>query len=214
MNYAPTRERSLPQFLGVPIAMGLAMAVTLGLFWMMQYLIAMGTGPATEQTKAPAIEFTRLLKDSDIAEPKPKKLTPPKDLAPPPPPPTVPQHAKKLDGAGPLTANFEAEGIELDGGKALAAGQDKDVTPLVRVEPVYPRRALARGIEGWVEVTFTITKFGSVRNPVVTAADPTGVFDRAALKAVQKWKYQPKIEDGVAVDRHGVAVVLSFTLDR
>lgn len=214
MSYAPMRERSLPQLFRLPLAMGAAMAVTLGLFWVMQYLVAMGTGPVDEQTKAPAIEFTRLLKDTDIATPAAKKLKRPQDVAPPPPPPVIPQDMKRIDGTAPLSANFDAESIEIGGGKGISPGNDKDVTPLVRVEPVYPRRALARGIEGWVEVTFTITKFGSVQNPVVTDADPTGVFDRAALKAVQKWKYQPKIENGISVDRPGVSVVLSFNLDQ
>ena len=51
-----------------------------------------------------------------------------------------------------------------------------------------------------------------VQNPKVIGANPSYVFDRAALRAVRKWKYNPKIENGVAVPRHGIQVRLRFEL--
>jgi protein TonB len=90
---------------------------------------------------------------------------------------------------------------------------DTDTVPLVRVDPIYPQRASQRGIEGWVEVEFTITSAGTVKNPRISAFEPSSVFNRAALKAIRKWKYNPKVEDGKAVERPGVKVVLKFELD-
>ena len=58
------------------------------------------------------------------------------------------------------------------------------------VAPEYPRGAERRKIEGTVLVEFTIQPDGSTLNPTVLEADPAGVFDAAAIKAIQKWKYE------------------------
>jgi protein TonB len=75
------------------------------------------------------------------------------------------------------------------------------VAPLVRVPPRYPRSAVRRNIEGVVKVAFTITADGRVSNPRVLSASPPGVFDKAAIKAIKKWKFNPKIVDGQAVEQ-------------
>jgi protein TonB len=97
---------------------------------------------------------------------------------------------------------------------SLTAGSDQDVLPLVRIAPDYPARAAARGIEGWVIVQFTITPTGSVRDPVVVEAMPKNVFDDAALKAIARWRYNPKVEGGVAVERVGVRTIIRFVLEQ
>jgi TonB family protein len=68
--------------------------------------------------------------------------------------------------------------------------------PLATAQPVYPRRALTRGIEGWAEVEYTISEAGQVEDVAVVDANPVGIFDRAAIKAISKWQYQPqKVND-------------------
>ena len=84
---------------------------------------------------------------------------------------------------------------------------------MVRVDPQYPIRAADRGVEGWVELEFTISESGAVKEAKVIAAKPKGVFNRAALRAIKRWKYNPKVEDGVAVERPGVTVRLEFNLE-
>jgi protein TonB len=64
-----------------------------------------------------------------------------------------------------------------------------------------------------VDIEFTIGPAGTVENPKVIGANPRGVFERSALRAVRRWRYNPKIEDGVAVKRHGVRVRLRFELE-
>jgi protein TonB len=104
--------------------------------------------------------------------------------------------------------------VNLAGGLDLGAPPtDTDVIPLVRVNPQYPATAQSRGIEGWVQIRFTITAAGTVRDPVVIAAEPPRIFDRAALRAIRKWKYNPKIDDGKAVERPGVKVRLDFRIN-
>ncbi|RME35089.1 MAG: energy transducer TonB [Gammaproteobacteria bacterium] len=85
--------------------------------------------------------------------------------------------------------------------------------PTYRVPPVYPPRALRAGIEGSVTVEFTITPEGEVADPEIVKADPPKIFDRAVLRAIRKWKFQPKIVDGKPVARRAVQVI-RFTLDR
>jgi protein TonB len=103
-------------------------------------------------------------------------------------------------------------GPDLGMGPNMGAPSDSDSVPLVRVPPQYPIRAAERGIEGWVVLRFTITATGTVENPVVLDANPKRIFDRSAIRALKKWKYRPRIVDGVAVNRVE-EVKLSFDLD-
>ena len=75
-----------------------------------------------------------------------------------------------------------------------------------------PARAAQRNIEGWVLVEFSITALGTVKNAKVIQSEPGKIFNRSALKAVGKWKYKPRIEDGVAMETHGHRKRLKFTL--
>jgi protein TonB len=73
---------------------------------------------------------------------------------------------------------------------------------------------MMRGVEGWVHVEFTVTTAGTVKDVKVIDADPKGYFERAAMNAVGRYKYKPKIESGEAVERSGVQLVLSFKLQK
>ena len=57
--------------------------------------------------------------------------------------------------------------------------------------PSYPGAARAQGVEGHVEVEYTVTAEGTVRSPRVVESVPRGVFDGAALRALMTWRYQP-----------------------
>ena len=63
-----------------------------------------------------------------------------------------------------------------------------------------------------IQLQFTILGSGAVTDVVVVDAEPKGVFDDAAAKAVRQWKYSPRIDDGRAVERRGVSVVVKFNL--
>jgi periplasmic protein TonB len=70
-------------------------------------------------------------------------------------------------------------------------------------QPRYPTAAMRSAQEGWVEVSFTISPEGNVGNVKVLDAQPRHVFDRAAMDAVSRWKYEPAMQAGspVASDR-------------
>ncbi len=61
--------------------------------------------------------------------------------------------------------------------------------------PVYPDRARERGTEGWVDLEYTVTNDGSTRDIVVRAAEPQGTFDNAAVNAVKRWRYEPRVAE-------------------
>ena len=82
---------------------------------------------------------------------------------------------------------------------------ERDITlpemiPLTQVPPLYPRRAARLQIEGFVTIEFTIAPDGSVIEPVVVESEPRNVFDRAALQAIVQWKFEPRMENGRAIE--------------
>jgi TonB family protein len=100
-------------------------------------------------------------------------------------------------------------------GHAPAVSRVLPESALVRTRHVtaaYPVRAAAQGIEGWVELEFTVSADGRTRDVLVTDSNPPRVFDRAAAAAVARWRYQPQVVDGQAVDQR-VAARLRFSLD-
>jgi len=193
----------------------LALAITMGLFFLMQSLISQDA-KFGEARKNKAIDFVRVRHDSAIQEKERKLPDKPKKEEPPPPP--------DLDFSAPEnstgeTMSIAASGVDLGvsmaGGTGIGvASADSDVAPLVRVLPVYPARAQERGIEGYVIVEFSIAPDGTVKDAVVLESEPAKIFDRAALRAIAKWKYKPKVEDGVAVERTGIKVRMPFELEK
>lgn len=92
--------------------------------------------------------------------------------------------------------------------------KDGDAIPIVKVPPQYPRRASQRGIEGWVLLEFTVTETGAVLNPIVIDANPPGLFNRSAIRMINKWKYKPLIKKRKAVQRKGVQHLITYQLEK
>ena len=90
---------------------------------------------------------------------------------------------------------------------------DGDVTRVLQVPPEYPPSAIAGNIQGWVRVRFTVTAIGTVRDAVVVDSEPGTVFDDAALKAIARWRFNPRVEDGEAVERVGLQYLFRFELE-
>ncbi len=79
--------------------------------------------------------------------------------------------------------------------------------------PAYPTRARERNVEGWVDLEFTVTKDGATRDPVVRGAEPADTFDRAAIDAVKRWRYEPRVVNGAVVEQR-VETRLRFQLSQ
>ena len=98
-----------------------------------------------------------------------------------------------------------------------SARHDKDEPPPViraatlvrRINPDYPFAARRDGIIGSVDLGITVSQRGDVTEVAVLRADPPGMFEKSAVKAVRKWKYDPQYVDGLPADAH-LTVHLDF----
>jgi protein TonB len=193
--------------------------ISFGLFFLMQSLIDSGEQHKNASAEGQIMDFIRIREDETLSiknREKPKKPQPPKE--PPPPPKLIIEKQVKptmnrikieipnidlpsIAGGGPFLGNWA--------GNPLAEG---DVLPIVRIDPQWPREALVEGIEGYVVVEVTIGADGSVKDVRVLQSKPRRMFDRNVIRAVLKWKFKPRIINGVAVERKAIQM-LEFTLD-
>ena len=195
----------------IPIAVILGAIFTTSVFGLLYHLVGRQVDVA-QFKEATRIDFSRLRKDTEVQTKRDQKV----ERERPPPTPEMPKMAFATSGiennVATLTPVVDARGAMTR--MSMSAGSDRDVIPLVRIAPDYPPRALSRGLEGWVKVQFTITPSGTVQNAIVVDADPKNMFDDAALKAIARWRYNPKVEGGVAVERVGVQTIIRFQLEQ
>jgi protein TonB len=195
-----------------PLAAGLGLVVALAVFTLLWTFVSRPVylAPAI---KADVIHFTAKRVDTPVVPKRPQKTVRR-------PPTFVTARWQMNDDFRDVTpAKYEpmkAGGFErfptivdVGRGRPPQIGQDRDVIPLVRVPPDYPP---GLNTEGWVKVQYSITETGFVRDAFVVDASPKGVFDAAALKAIARWRYAPKIDGGVAVERVGIQTLIRFEL--
>jgi len=91
-------------------------------------------------------------------------------------------------------------------------GIEIEVTRISSPVPTYPRRAIRLGVEGSVRLEFDVDTDGSVLDPYVVESKPAGVFDRAAIKAVRKFLYDPPMYNNTSVKVNNVQIHLTFQL--
>lgn len=89
-------------------------------------------------------------------------------------------------------------------GEAKSKGVNSGIVELGCPKPKYPARAMSRHIEGWVKIEVMISATGAVTNAKVVGAQPSGIFDDAALEATKNCKFKPKIVNGIAVTQRGL----------
>lgn len=198
------------------------LVMNLVLFAALQSLVGHRGGAAVETQIRPVFEFLRLRREEKTETktrrlPEKKPARPAVDAAPL----AIAKSSAPGQQAVAMSAGDFSPGLSLSGRPFLGgvgggdpdaaeAGASSEAIPLVRVNPLYPPRALARGIEGWVLLRFTISPQGATKDIEVLDANPKGYFERAATNAVEKYRYKPRIEDGRAVDWPGVQLVISF----
>jgi TonB family protein len=100
------------------------------------------------------------------------------------------------------------------GGAAESAAANTPLRQIVGAPANYPQRAIRRNIEGFVTVKFTVTKTGDVdENSIqITQAEPVEIFNESVINAVKKYKFQPRVVNGVAVDTKDVEKKVVFKL--
>jgi periplasmic protein TonB len=201
-------------------AIGGGVLVALLLFLLMHALVGGREGFERGPDSGRVVDFVRVRPEEvvQIRERQVPREPPPAEE--PPPPPRLETEARQQVTRQVLEIELPDIPIELSGGPALAAswqpanaGEDAEVIPIVRIEPQYPREALMRGIEGWVQLRITINPDGSVSDPVVIAAEPPRIFNREAMRAILRWKFRPRIVDGQPVSRQAEQII-EFRIDR
>lgn len=186
--------------------------VTLGLLFVMHLLIEYGESAVTKERTRHQLDFVRVRRNEQVNT---EDFTPEKPPKPPETPPELPpQEMDNIDPNAP-TINIPQPEVNANtdiGGPGAMNIAEGDYLPIVRVAPVYPARALSRGLEGHVDLSFTVTTTGTVRDPVVIFSTST-LFDRAAVNAVLKFKYKPRVVDGVPVEVPGVKTRITFKIE-
>jgi protein TonB len=187
-------------------------AITFSLLFVMHLLIEHAEDAISTEKVRHQLDFVRIKRNETLNT---EDFTPEKPPKPPELPPEVPpQDMDSVDPNAP-TINIPAPPVSTNidiggpGGMNIAEG---DYLPIVRVAPVYPARALSRGIEGYVDMSFTVTTTGTVKDPIVEFST-SSLFDRAATRAVLKFKYKPRVVDGIPVDVPGVKTRISFQIE-
>jgi len=203
---------SAPARFGLSLGFGLLLVTAM--FWLLHALISHGGAGAGKAETLATIDFVRLKKSFEIEtrERKPPPELPEKQKAPEMPSQKM-QMAGPVDNAVHIAPMTVDRGVAQNTGFALSAS-DGEYLPIVKVAPMYPESAAARGLEGYVLLEFTVTETGATADPKVIESQPQGVFDEAAMKAVLKFKYKPRIENGKAQRVEHVRHVITFKLEK
>ena len=85
-----------------------------------------------------------------------------------------------------------------------------NATPVKLSQPDYPRNAAFGGIQGWAKVSFHLDKNGTPRNINLVESVPQGIFDKAVLKSVKKWKFKVESDE---FDNGLSKVRLNYTME-
>ena len=192
------------------IGVAIGLVATLLLFLLMQALIKSDKNPFSALGQGQILEFVRLEEEKEV-ETKRRRIEPlikPEEI-----PPDLPIF--DFDSNVTIGIEIGPEGVLPDDGALIGPGfeADGEYLPIVKVAPVYPQRAITRGIEGYVLLEFVVTTSGAVRDPVVVEAKPPGIFDRAAIQAALKFKYRPKVSNGERMEVSGVRNLIKFELE-
>jgi protein TonB len=198
------------------LAIVIGASVSFGLFYFMALLISGGEDRNAEVGETIRVE---LLTTPPKSSTQTKRRVPP----PPPPPPKVPPKEPEPEPENQdVDANafkFNVPSVDVGGdavtlsGPGSGIGRDGDAAPIVRIEPKYPMQAQRNGTEGWVRLSFSINEMGGVEDIEVMDAQPKRVFDRAAKRALKRWKYKPKSVDGKTIKQTGLTIQLDFTME-
>lgn len=125
------------------------------------------------------------------------------------------EFSPNLDSSLNFAKNEAFSGTVGSGVSSTVFGLDEvDQAPVAlnKLKPFYPFSAKRRGIEGEVVLELVINKDGKTEQVRVISSKPSGVFEKAAVAAVERWTFKAAVNDGepVAVKRQ---VPIKFVLD-
>tara|TARA_B110000285_G_scaffold147346_1_gene164456 strand:+ start:1775 stop:2377 length:603 start_codon:yes stop_codon:yes gene_type:complete len=191
------------------ISILLAIVVVVALFLIMRTLID-GNFVNPEVDDRMVAELVRLPDDIELqnSTPKPDKAEDPEE-----PPPDMEMEQLDVDMDVDIENVAPRANINISIGTGTMAQGDGEYLPIVKVAPIYPRRAQTRGISGYCIVEYTVTTSGAIRDPRAVDCQPSGVFDKASVKASLKFKYKPRVVDGEPIEVAGVRNKFTYELE-
>jgi len=188
----------------------LSVAVTFGLFFVMQLLIATGQGADTEAKSYPLVDFVRVERENFVET---KRDKPEKPSEPEAPPDILNLDSlDSFDSTIGVSISSPVIDARLNVGGVGFSVSDGEVLPIVQVAAIYPMQARRRGLEGYVILEFTVTTAGTVED-VVVLESTSPIFEEPAIVAAYKFKYKPRVINGEPVEVAGVQNKISFALE-
>ncbi len=197
----------------IAIIFVLAGITTFALFAFMAFLVSSDQVGIEEPDPPIIIDFVKIPDETKI-----NKIVR-HHFEPPTPPPVLPRNQVSPETTE-LTTGFDYVPTSLDISNGVSNivtinGQpNTDARPIVRVNPKYPIGAARDAIEGWVTLAFDISAIGEVINVKIIDSQPKRIFDKAAKKALKKWKYRAKLVDGEHVEQYNFTVQLDFNMEQ
>ncbi len=186
----------------------IAVAITSALLLVMYNAIRSDTPRIAENEPLRTIGMNARLDDREIEVKDIDAIERPEPVEPAPLAPRL-KFAVESDNGWPGPGIIEDPVVTVQPGEGTADGE---MLPIMTVPPEYPQRQAQRGVEGWVVVEFTVDELGRVQAPRVIEAYPGAMFNRAALKAVKRYKYKPRVVNGQSLSVQGVRQRIVFNL--
>ena len=194
----------------VIIAALVAVPVAVGLFFVMQSLI----DREYEQEEVKSRKIADIVVPNKDIEVNVKEVKPEKVEDPEEPPPEMQPLEFDMDMDVDVVNLAPTAKVNVSINSSGMSSGDGEYLPIVKVAPIYPRRAQTRGITGYCIVEYIVTKTGSIRDPQPVDCQPEGVFERASLKAAEKFKYKPRVVDGEPIEVAGVQNKFTYELEQ
>jgi protein TonB len=190
----------------------MAGGVTIGLFLILPYttLVKTASDPdiklmQIERAATPVLPLPVSVPEKEHKLIKPLQIVEPEPVSPPLHQPmplrmTLNFNLSSISADGDFDVAFSIKDAAGSGSEMLDLNMvDQPPLPLAQLRPIYPVRARMARVTGAVEVEFTVNPDGSTVNPRVLSAAPAGIFDAAALRAVERWRFKPARKDGKPV---------------
>jgi protein TonB len=200
-------------FLALPLAGALGLALFSFMAWMVD------NGHQRSPDNSETLSFNMVMVEQEQQVQRRQRAVPEQPEMPEPPPEAQTSQSQaevtplnSMSSLPSLDLNTSVDGLAINAPTFSDFGSNQQAMPLYRVEPRYPAKALKRGVEGYVIMSFTIDETGRPVDIQVTDARPRRMFEREAMRALKKWKYQPKVVNGKAIAQVGQTVKLEFKL--
>ena len=186
------------------IGAALAFVVTAALFIIMPYLIESADKTLDEKPRTKLADIQ--MPDTEIETMKDAKPDKPKQPEEPPPDMEQPE----MEDVNPdieVVNMAPQQSLQMTNTAGGLSASDGEYLPIVKVAPIYPRRAQSRGVEGYCTVEYT-------RDIAPVDCSPPGYFERSSIKAAQKFKYKPRVVDGEPIEVPGIQNRFTFELEK